>query len=321
MLRGFFLCALSNHSFKSCKTTPRKRQWRPSITTPRHKLKGEWSAKIEAPFTPLTCKELTIRLLTLFLSTKSYINTITSVRISNNKLTVTQWVTASFALLIGLGVRSVELGLCGQNRCKGFPSTVSPESSQCRHQWVPLNCSMFVTSARAGKSHEQTTRAARTVAYPVGVRTCIPIYKKNDVWNITGSKCQNNLLIIPWWYKSFAESSSGRRKVFILGFSLEHHRPARIMFFLENLSGRYIYIIAWVGGQYRRIFGSRLAVLIQKPRTEYSPVLPDLGVQYIIWLVSHKYPMLCYMKLVNGNIIIAQGSMYVCEWVWHISNA
>ena len=38
-----------------------------------------------------------------------------------------------------------------------------------------------------------------------------------------------------------------------------------------------------MGGQYRRIFGSRLAVLacptvgpIQKPRTEYSPVLPDL---------------------------------------------
>ena len=27
-----------------------------------------------------------------------------------------------------------------------------------------------------------------------------------------------------------------------------------------------------------------------------------------------KYPMLCYMNLVNGNIIIEQGvSMYVCE--------
>ena len=45
----------------------------------------------------------------------------------------------------------------------------------------------------------------------------------------------------------------------------------------------YIYIIARVEGQYKRIFGSRLAVLaqplggpIKMTRTEYSPVLPDL---------------------------------------------
>ena len=44
----------------------------------------------------------------------------------------------------------------------------------------------------------------------------------------------------------------------------------------------YIYITARLGGQYGGIFSSRLAVLaraqrgtIQKPRTEYSPVLPD----------------------------------------------
>ena len=44
---------------------------------------------------------------------------------------------------------------------------------------------------------------------------------------------------------------------------------------------QYIYITARLGGQYGGIFSSRLAVLaraqrgtIQKPRNEYSPVLP-----------------------------------------------
>ena len=58
----------------------------------------------------------------------------------------------------------------------------------------------------------------------------------------------------------------------------------------EKIDGRNILevlynynITARLGGQYGGIFSSRLAVLaraqrgtIQKPRTEYSPVLPDL---------------------------------------------
>ena len=50
---------------------------------------------------------------------------------------------------------------------------------------------------------------------------------------------------------------------------------------LANLT-IYIYITARLGGQYGGIFSSRLAVLaraqrgtIQKPRTEYFPILPD----------------------------------------------
>ena len=52
---------------------------------------------------------------------------------------------------------------------------------------------------------------------------------------------------------------------------------------IVGMGNIYIYIIARVGGQYRRIFGSRLAVLaqpqggpMQKPRIKHSPVLPDL---------------------------------------------
>ena len=58
-----------------------------------------------------------------------------------------------------------------------------------------------------------------------------------------------------------------------------------------------------MGGQYRRIFGSRLAVLarpeggpIQKPRTEYSPVLPDLR-SAIIYLLYD----LALASSINGH--------------------
>ena len=65
-------------------------------------------------------------------------------------------------------------------------------------------------------------------------------------------------------------------------FCILHHLHYIVNLFLHIIS-ICIYIIAQVGGQYRRIFGSRLAVLaqpyggpIQKPRIEYSPVLPNL---------------------------------------------
>ena len=176
MLYCFALYALSNHNFNRCKTTPRKRQCKLSITTPRHKSKGGCSAKTEAPLTPLTCI-LSCKCASFTYNIHAHRNNNKSVNL--NWLTVIQSMVASFALLMILWwVRSVELDLYGQNRCKGFPRSVSPESSQRWHPCVPLYWSMFKTSARAGKSHEQATRAARAVIYPAGVQTCIPTWCK-----------------------------------------------------------------------------------------------------------------------------------------------
>jgi len=91
---------------------------------------------------------------------------------------------------------------------------------------------MFVSSARAGRSHEQAMRARRHVTCPSGVRTFIP--EEINI-KIIIPFCKIRIRYIPVVYSLFRTSTSGLKNFVIVGFSSAHHSPARMIFFFANL--------------------------------------------------------------------------------------
>ena len=77
----------------------------------------------------------------------------------------------------------------------------------------------------AGKSTEHSTSTARDNIVPHGVYTTWPDAMLQNIYN----------QYIPSLRSWFKESMIGFRKVVMVGFSLENHSPASIIFFLENL--------------------------------------------------------------------------------------